>query len=292
MVALQTGPLTIHRSRKLIPEFRLHRPQTAALAMEMKAALGPGAVFMAGGIDVVDRMKYGAPITDVIHLGGIAGLDQIEDKSGELRLGALVTHDRLATSAAVLSRLPAVAETWPDVANIRVRCKGTIGGNVMSGESAYDFALAVMAGNARLHFLTASGSREVVGAIRLGPTRPDAILSAISFPSCDTLKLRFDRSLRPIVTIALGLDVDVADNRITGGRIAIGCAYATPVVAALPIHEKLPMAELMRRTALMAEELAAGLSEPLRDHQAGSNYRRRMIEILLRRNLSAIAAGP
>ena len=76
MTALDTA--APHRSRKLIPEFRLHRPRSAADAVAIKAAAGPRAVYMAGGIDVVNRMKSGLPVTDVIHLGFIAGLDGIE----------------------------------------------------------------------------------------------------------------------------------------------------------------------------------------------------------------------
>ena len=110
----------------------------------MKAAAGPGAVYMAGGIDVVNRMKSGFPVTDLIHLGRVAGLDGIEEFDDGLRLGALVTHDRMATSPLVLARLPALAQTWPDVANIRIRCKATIGGNIIAGDPAYDFALPPM----------------------------------------------------------------------------------------------------------------------------------------------------
>ena len=99
----------------------------------MKAAAGPGAVYMAGGIDVVNRMKSGFPVTDLIHLGRVARLDGIEEFDDGLRLGALVTHDRMATSPLVLARLPALAQTWPDVANIRIRCKATIGGNIIAG---------------------------------------------------------------------------------------------------------------------------------------------------------------
>ena len=169
MTALATAaPLAVHRSRKLIPEFRLHRPRSAAEAVAMKAAAGPGAVYMAGGIDVVNRMKSGLPVTDVIHLGLVAGLDGIEEVDDGLRLGALVTHDRLATSPLVRARLPALAQTWPDVANIRIRCKGTIGGNIMAGDPAYDFALAALAADARLHFLAADGSMRIVSAAQPG----------------------------------------------------------------------------------------------------------------------------
>jgi CO/xanthine dehydrogenase FAD-binding subunit len=109
----------------------------------------------------------------------------------------------------------------------------------------------------------------------------------IILPTGTIFRLAFDRSLRPIVSLALGLDL--ADGRITGGRVAIGCAYATPIVGKLPIDEALPPGELASRASAIAQEVAAGLPEPLGDHHAGASYRRRMAEVLLRRNLSALA---
>ena len=197
----------MHRSRKLIPDFRLHRPLSASEAVAMKTAIGPGSVYMAGGIDVVNRMKSGFPVCDVIHLGKVAGLDDIEEVEDGLRLGALVTHDRMATSPLVQARLPALAQTWPDVANIRIRCKGTSGGNIMAGDSTYDFGLAVLAAGARLHFFTADGSTRIVAAAEPGEVMPEGLLTAISMPSSSALTLIFDRSLRPIVTLVLGLDI-------------------------------------------------------------------------------------
>jgi len=278
--------LAVHRSRKLIPEFRLHRPRSAAEAVSLKGAVGAGGVFMAGGIDVVNRMKFGAPVTDVIHLGRLAGLDRIEEREGELHLGALVTHDRLATAPQVAARLPSLAQTWPDVANIRIRCKGTIGGNIMAGDPTYDFALAAMAAEAQLHFLALDGSTTVIAAVD-GVADQIGLLSTIVFSSGSTLRLLFDRSMRPIVTLALGLDF--VDGRITGGRAAIGCAFPVLVAAKLPLGEPLLPPELARYAAPLAQVVAAELPEPLGDHHGSSGYRRRMIEVLLRRNLSAVA---
>jgi CO/xanthine dehydrogenase FAD-binding subunit len=278
--------LAVHRSRKLIPEFRLHRPRSGAEAVALKAAAGPGAVFMAGGIDVVNRMKFGVPVTEVIHLGRIDGLDCIEEQDGGLQLGALVTHDQLATSPQVRTRLPSLAQTWPDVANIRIRCKGTIGGNIMAGDPTYDFALAAMAAEAQLDFLALDGGTMVFAAAD-GVAKQAGLLTAITIRSGSTLRLLFDRSLRPIVSLALGLDF--ADGRITGGRVAIGCAYPVPIAAKLPFDAPLPPAELAHRAAPLAHAVAAGLPEPLGDHHGSSGYRRRMIEVLLRRNLRAVA---
>jgi carbon-monoxide dehydrogenase medium subunit len=278
-------PLAVHRSRKLIPDFRLHRPRSATEAVALKAAAGAGAVFMAGGIDVVNRMKFGAPVAEVIHLGRVDGLDRIEDQEGGLRLGALVTHDRLVTSPQVRMRLPSLAQTWPDVANIRIRCKGTIGGNIMAGDPSYDFALAAMAAEAQLHFLSLDGSTVLAAAD--GMAKQVGLLTAIVFPFGSTLRLLFDRSLRPIVSLALGLDS--ADGRITGGRAAIGCAYPEPVAAKLPFDEPLPPVELACRAAPLAQAVAAALPQPLGDHHGSSGYRRRTIEVLLRRNLGTVA---
>jgi aerobic carbon-monoxide dehydrogenase medium subunit len=163
--------LAVHRSRKLIPEFQLHRPRSGEEAVALKAAAGACAVFMAGGIDVVNRLKFGVPVTEVIHLGRLHSLNRIEEQNGGLQLGALVTHDCLATSPRVRTQLPALAQTWPDVANIRIRCKGTIGGNIMAGDSSYDFALAAMAADAQLHFLAIDGR---CALIRCRPDRSAA----------------------------------------------------------------------------------------------------------------------
>jgi len=248
----------------------------------MKTATGPGSVYMAGGIDVVNRMKSGFPVSDVVHLGRVAGLDDIEEVEYGLRLGARVTHDQMASSPLTQARLPALAQTWPYVANIRIRCKGTIGGNVMASDPAYDFALAA---DTRLHFLTADDSTRTVSAAQAAGVTSDGLLTAITLPRGSALKLVFDRSLRPIVTVVLGLNL--AEGRVTGGRVALGGAYATPLAASLPFPEPLSRVELAHHAEWIAQEVVTCLPTPLADHHATPAYRLRMIEVLLRRNLSA-----
>ena len=52
----------------------------------------------------------------MIYLGGVAGLGTIAETAGTLRLGSLVTHYQLETSEIIRERLPALAETWQEVA--------------------------------------------------------------------------------------------------------------------------------------------------------------------------------
>ena len=255
----------------------------------MRTEAGNGAVFMAGGIDLVNRMKFGEPVAEVIYLGGVAGLGTIAEMAGTLRLGSLVTHYQLETSGIVRKRFPALAESWQDVANIRIRYKGTIGGNLMTADPAYDFTLAAMATGAELHFLGMDGTARIVSAIGMNGAQPDGLLTAITLPMARRLRLAFDHSLRPAVTLALGLDLD--NGKVVAGRIAIGCAFAVPLAATLPLDEPLPPREVAQRSAILAHDVAVSLPEPANDGHASAHYRRRMIEVLLRRNLGALAVG-
>jgi aerobic carbon-monoxide dehydrogenase medium subunit len=286
--SLQIPALAVHRSRKMISEFRLRRPRSPSEAVEMRAETGNGAVFMAGGIDLVNRMKFGEPVSEVIYLGGVAGLGTIAETAGTLHLGSLVTHYQLETSEIVRERLPALAETWQEVANIRIRYKGTIGGNVMTADPAYDFTLAAMAAGAELHFLGTDGTART-SAMDMNGRKPHGLLTAITLPMARRLRLAFDRSLRPAVTLALGLDLD--NGKVVAGRIAIGCAFAVPLAATLPLDEPLPPREVAQRSAILAHDVAVSLPEPVNNGHASAHYRRRMIEVLLRRNLGALAVG-
>ena len=148
-----------------------------------------------------------------------------------------------------------------------------------------DFALAALAANARLEFLGLDGRTRSVIAGTLGAASDEGLLTTITLPSGASCRLVFDRSLRPIVTLALGFDLD--GDRIAGGRVAIGCAYAAPLVTALPLGPLMP-----HRLAAIAQRVAQAtlsqLPEPVGDPHATAAYRRRMIAVLLRRNLSAL----
>jgi len=107
-------------------------------------------------------------------------------------MGSFVIHYQLEISSLVRSQRPEMAQTWQDVANIRIRCKGTIGGNIMAADPDYDFALAAMAAGAQLHFLGKDGVDRTVSAMGLSRTSQHGLLTAITIPS-------FPRSASPLI---------------------------------------------------------------------------------------------
>jgi carbon-monoxide dehydrogenase medium subunit len=157
----------------------------------------------------------------------------------------------------------------------------------MTADPAYDFTLAAMATGAELHFLGMDSTARIVSAMGMNGAKPDGLLTAITLPMARRLHLAFDRSLRPAVTLALGLALD--NGKVVAGRIAIGCAFAVPLAVTLPLDEPLPPREVAQRAAILAHYVTVSLPEPASDGHASAPYRRRMIEVLVRRNLSALA---
>src|ERR1700684_1847584 len=86
------------------------RPATIAEAVA--AASEPGAVYLAGGTNLLDLMKGGITqprrLVDVAHLPGVDAIEQRAD--GSVRIGARVRNADLAYDATFARRFPAVAE--------------------------------------------------------------------------------------------------------------------------------------------------------------------------------------
>ncbi|MBC7941582.1 MAG: hypothetical protein H7Z19_17825, partial [Chitinophagaceae bacterium] len=95
--------------------------------------------------------------------------------------------------------------------------------------------------------------------------------------------LRIDRSLRPVVSAALGLES--AEGFVVSARLAVGCAYREAVVWSLPLPGPLSTRELAQGAAMLAAEVAQQLPAPLDDWLGSAAYRRRMIGVLLQRLL-------
>lgn len=98
---------------------------------------------IAGGQDLLTTMKeYITRPTRVVNLKGIRGLDKIEsDGKGALRIGALVTLNRLEEDALVQKSFPGLAEAAHSVGTPQIRNLGTVGGNLCQRPRCWYFRL-------------------------------------------------------------------------------------------------------------------------------------------------------
>jgi carbon-monoxide dehydrogenase medium subunit len=271
--------LAVHRSSKLIPDFVLHRPETIEDAVALAGRYGGAAAFMAGGVSLINGMKTGTGAGNVIHLGRLPGFDVITQHDDRLRIGAGATlwQLQMAPELAVLPQ--AVRHAITQIGNVRVRVKGTIGGNIMAREANYDVLPIAMALGADLCFAAPDGGTTLHPAIEHLPA--NQLLLSLSVPVSGTW-FGYDRTMRPFITMAVGIE---PAREI---RVGIACAYPQAYGATIPISSMTPAA-LGAAAADLARDWAAALPEPVSDATASGRYRRRLAGVLLRRQIEAFA---
>src|ERR687891_336926 len=105
---------------------------------EAIALLGghPNARALAGGQSLVNVMKLRVASPDVLvdlaHLEELRAVEASAD--GGLELGPMVTYADLMLSGHVAERRPILAEVAAQIADVQVRNRGTLGGNVCSND--------------------------------------------------------------------------------------------------------------------------------------------------------------
>lgn len=253
----------VSRSHGAIAPFGLSRPDTVAAAV---ARLAAGARCHAGGIDVVAGLRSGEAIDELVHLGGIRELQMIETAGRSLRIGATATHHDIETSPVVAAARPDLAAAWRTVGNVRIRRSGTVGGNLLAFDPGYDAAPILAAAGATLHWVDSDGTPATTS---VADRRRDGLLIGVEVRADG--RVRFDRSLKPFVSVAVGDDA-----------VAIGCAHTDVVVLDRPTSAD---------PADLARWLEA-LPEPTDDAVASAPYRRRMVGVLVGRLLGGPADDP
>jgi len=115
-----------------LPPFRYHAPAGLDEAVALKARYGPRAAYLAGGTDLVPKMKHGQHEPEaLVALGRLPELGGIRDgEDGVLRVGASTTLATLAADARVRERWPALALAAGQVGTPVVRNTATLGGNL------------------------------------------------------------------------------------------------------------------------------------------------------------------
>ncbi|MET7859290.1 xanthine dehydrogenase family protein subunit M [Streptomyces sp. NPDC005318] len=107
------------------------RARTTSEAVRASAGR-PGAVFLAGGTNLVDLMKLGVTAPDLLIDVSRLPLDRVtETADGGLRIGATVRNSDLAAHHAVRTRYPALSQALLSGASGQLRNTATTGGNLL-----------------------------------------------------------------------------------------------------------------------------------------------------------------
>lgn len=112
-------------------QFALYNPTTLTEAAELLGADPPRTRLLAGGMDLLGRMKFRVDAPErVVNLKSIPGLDAVRETSEGLSLGPLVKLTDLAESPVAQKNYRALAQAAESVGSVQIRNSGTVGGNL------------------------------------------------------------------------------------------------------------------------------------------------------------------
>lgn len=232
----------------------------------------------------------------LISLKGIAEMNELvrNEVTGELTIGALVTHSVLERSMMIRSDYPIIHDAVSCIGSVQVRNVATIGGNLINAVPSADGAIPMIAldGTALLH--GPGGERSVpVRDLFTGPYQtvllPGEILKKITIPPQDpgtgSAYVKFGRRAAmelPLVGIGVLLVLGEDNRTCTRARICLGVAAPTPM-RALEAEALLEGKTVDEALLAKAGEIAAGESR-VRDSVRGQAwYRREVIRVEVRR---------
>lgn len=276
----------------MLRRFRLEEPRTIPEAAELLARHGESARIYAGGTELLLVMKEGlAHYERLVNVKKIPGVDEIKQDDGVVSIGALATHRRLTTDALLNQKFPALVALEKNVANIRVREVGTIGGNLCFAEPHADPGTLLLALGAKVMAANAKGRREIpidkffVDAYE-NALEADELLTEIRVPvlpgKSAAAYLKFGYLERPSVGVAAFVSLD--GNGVREARIAVGCAGPTPrrVEAAEEMLKGKSVQDAERGIA-EAGRIAGAASDAIGDLHGSKEYKEHIVGVLLKR---------
>ncbi len=219
------------------------------------------------------------------------------DAKEGLTIGALVTHRELETSALVKEKFPVLCEAEKEVANIRVRNMGTVGGNLASGEPLTDLSQIFISldGKAKItgsngqriipveelfvdFYTTSLGEDEILTQVVLPPLPARSAIEYIRFSSSSVVD-------KPSAGVAVRLTLETSSEAVQAARIVLGCVGATPVRArraeGLIMGKKLTLALAEEAGGIASEECS-----PTSDLRGSEQYKRAIVGTLVKRTAS------
>lgn len=259
-------------------------------------ASAENARIIAGGTDLIPRMRRGAIQPSLLVDLRLLHLDEIRIDNNRVCIGSCVTHTRIINSDIMNRNYPALVAACREIGSPSIRNRATLGGNLVTASPAADTAPALLVYEASVLLVGKDAKREVpLYDFFRGPgqtiMKQNELLVEICLPlmpgntAAKYLKLGKRRALAiSIVNAAVRLTLG-EDKNINRACIALGSVAPTPyraVGAEKIMVGQMPGDELIVKAAREAGNSAA----PISDIRAGAEYRKKMVEVLVRRALT------
>ena len=268
----------------LLSEVGYARPASVDEAVRLLAE-HDGARPLAGGQTIVNVMKARAASPDVlVDLADLEDLRAIaKTGDGALELGAMATYSQVVTSPDVKDVRPMLAEVAAQIADVQVRNRGTVGGNICSNDPTNHLPPVMVAAGATMTIAGRDGEREVSAeefflGVYMTAVGPGELLTKVTLPARDGAGDGF-------AAITIGADGTCIVNAaatVSGGeaRVALGCVSATPVLLTAAAEDE-----------AVREAVGAAAIEPPSDVHGSADYRRHLAAVVAARAVADAKEG-
>ena len=233
------------------------------------------------------KLRLAQPKT-VIDICRVADLGYIREEDGRIVIGALATHYEIESSKLLRDRCPLLPEVAPQIGDVQVRNKGTLGGSLVHADPASDWPAAILALDAELTIAGVNGRRSVraadffVGMMQTA-VQSNEILCAIQVPAT-AKSVAYVKSAQKASGFAIAGVATVVDTVGKSAAIGISGVAAKPYRAAA-VERALASEALTMQTVVSASAKAAEGIDPLGDIHASAEFRAHLAQVNTRRAL-------
>lgn len=273
---------------------RYERPSSLEDAVGLLAGAEGTAFVLAGGSDLLVRMKGGFVEPDlIVDIKAIGELSEIGETAKGFTIGAAVPCAVLGEAADLKKAWPGVVEAANLIGSKQVQGRCTVVGNLCNASPAADSVPAMVAAGAKAVIVGPAGRRTI--AVEEVPTGPgktslakgemiEAILLDKRPPHSGDAYLRFiPRTEMDIAVVSAGVNLTLdGDGVVTSARVALGAAAPTVLLvadAAVAVTgSKLDAAALDALTAA-----CSAACRPIDDKRGTVEFRKKVAGVLARR---------
>ncbi len=282
-----------------MPRFTYIRPQTLDETLHLLAQPQKRSRLLAGGTDLMIRLRYAAPDFDrIIDISRLPELKIIAREEDSIHIGASVTYTEILESALLQDLTPFFVAAARQIAGPQIRNQGSIGGNIVNAAGGADMLPPLVCLDATVQLASKQGQRSLlltdfIEQPHRTRIRPEEVLTRIIFPApqpeTNAVFIKLGRQRTKAIsriTIAAMGRTD-ARGRISFMRFVPG-AIAPRVQRFTAVEERLlgelPLPELFRQ----AGEEAVRVMNALTGGRWSSDYKIPALRTLTQRALAAI----
>jgi carbon-monoxide dehydrogenase medium subunit len=240
---------------------------------------------LAGGHSLLPllRLRLARPSL-LVDVGRLDDLSYVRDAGDSIAIGALTRHHDVVNAPLLQEHSPLVAYAAGLIGDPQVRHRGTIGGSLAHGDPASDLPAVALALDCEIDiagpggvrtvpaaeffhgvFQTAVGSDELVTEVRVPKQSGDHVWSY----------LKFRRRAQDWATVGVAAVAKRSNGVVEAAAISLVSMGATPLRAAA--------AEAAWNAGEDAGAVAAEGTDPPSDTNGSADYRRHLVQVLVRR---------